>query len=100
MVRHGAQQAVDATIVSPLTRAGGPHPGACVHPTGGLSMALPDANAERERAPPKTALLLVVGFFGFRGFPRLRQHIGSDCLQSSVLPTSVQLCGPLRAPHG
>ena len=29
---HGAQQAVDATIVSPVTRAGEAQPGADVHP--------------------------------------------------------------------
>ena len=31
-LRHGAQQAVDATIVSPVTRAGEAHPEADVHP--------------------------------------------------------------------
>ena len=44
---HGAQQAVDTTLVSPVTRAGDPHPGVQTCILAGLSMALPDANTAK-----------------------------------------------------
>ena len=60
---HGAQQAVDATIVSPVTRAGDAQPGADVHPGRAVDCA---ARRKRRQAYPelvraRRCRLVVVG---------------------------------------
>ena len=59
---HGAQQAVDATIVSPVTRAGDAQPGADVHP----GRAVDGARRKRHQTYPelvraRRCRLVVVG---------------------------------------
>ena len=60
---HGAQQAVDATIVSPVTRAGDAQPGADVHPGRAVAAA---ARRKRHQTYPelvraRCCRLVVVG---------------------------------------
>ena len=59
---HGSQQAVDATIVSPVTRAGGAQPGADVHPCRAVDSA---ARRKRQTYPEleraRRCRLVVVG---------------------------------------
>ena len=74
---HGSQQAVDATIVSPVTRAGEAQPGADVLLPVELSMA-PDANATTPTRPTSTpsSCALVGGRSGAEAATWLRMLAG------------------------
>ena len=74
---HGSQQAVDATIVSPVTRAGEAQPGADVLLPVELSMA-PDANATTPTRPASTpsSCALVGGRSGAEAATWLRMLAG------------------------
>eukprot|EP00439_Symbiodinium_sp_Y106_P044021 s6837_g5.t1 len=53
---HGSQQAADATIVSPVTRAGDAQPGADVHPGRAVDSAA--RRKRRQTQPPSSACSL------------------------------------------
>ena len=99
---HGAQQAVDATILSPVTRAlEAQQPGADVHPAV-LLMAPPDANAIKPIpswcAPAAAAWWSLVS--RSEAFLVLRLPPGSGCSLGSVPWTRRRPCVRQRVPRG
>ena len=92
---HSAQLGLDATLVSPLTRAGEPHPPADVEPGHCVAAA---ARRNRQGTYPelqraRRCRLVVIGF-EVGGALALKQLPSSACLRATGLRLSRRTCDP------
>ena len=88
---HGSQQAVDATVVSPVARAGDAQPGAAVQPGKALEAA---ARRKRRQTYPESSGSRSVAALAMKP-PR-----GYVCWRSTSLPPFLRRCGQRRGQPG
>ena len=96
---HGTQLAIDATIVSPVTRAGEPQPGAATRPGAAVQAA---ARRKRRQTYPELASPRVSSLSGSRlaGASVLKPPPSCATSHGTALPASRRRSGPLPVPAG